>query len=128
MDELPQRIQDRLKKKDYILSEIFESPKADKETASNRTICEIFRTLYALTVIHLKDNPEALRRQIIVLEEGFVVGMKMVNRMVKENASFVFDSIAAEQVKKETGYRAEKNRITSQLGNNTKFMEKYRKA
>ena len=126
MEELPQRILDRLKKKDFILSEIFESPKADKNVAHNRVICEIFRTLYSLTIIDLKDKPELLKRHIDLLEEGFITGMRMVNRMVENNISFSFDSISEDQVIKENLYRAEQKRITNQLKHDVEFLERLR--
>ena len=125
-EELPQWLQDRLKHKDFVISETFESPKGDKCVAAKRTICDIFRTLYSLTIIHLQDKPEALKDIVDLLEEGFIAGMVLVNRMVEHKVNGYFNNISEEQIAKESLYREEKNRIVKQLQTNTWFLKRHR--
>ncbi len=125
--KLTRNQKERLINKNAVLSEIFESPKGDKPAAKRRVICEIFRSLYALTVIDLKDNPEAMKRHIELLEEGFLSGIKMINKLAKYKLDYGFGSIDNADVKKYSADRREQKRVFELLKTNDEFLKRFDK-
>jgi len=103
-----------------IINKIFETPKGTG-TNPQRTICEVFRDLYDLTIIHLKDKPEVLKKYVLLLEEGFIMGIKSVSILMKHRLSKDFKDNPKEEENKKTRY--ERIRITKELKNNTAFLK-----
>ncbi len=65
-------------------SEIFDSEKGAKPPHHNRTICELHRELYDLCVLGLHEkDPELMKHMIKVLEDAFIMGVKMNRKLVK---------------------------------------------
>jgi hypothetical protein len=65
------------------LSEIFDSPKGE-HVYNKRTICEVHRELYDVCVINLiDDNPQLLSKLIKLLEEAFMMGVKMNLKLIE---------------------------------------------
>ena len=64
-------------------SDIFDSQKG-KTVHTNRTICELHRELYDLCIIGLhKKDPELMAQMIKVLEDAFIMGVKMNKKLVE---------------------------------------------
>ena len=66
-----------------MLSKIFSSSKG-KTVHSNRTICELHRELFDISVMCLYEKDIDLLKEIInLLEKSFVEGVKMNRRLVR---------------------------------------------
>lgn len=65
-----------------MISELFDSPKGEI-VYGKRTICEVNRALYDLCVLHLNDKPEAMRKMIKLLEEAYMMGIKMNAKLIE---------------------------------------------
>jgi hypothetical protein len=64
-------------------SELFDSQKG-RTVHTNRTICELHRELYDLCVMGLHDkDPELMKQMIKVLEDAFIMGVKMNKKLCK---------------------------------------------
>ena len=64
-------------------SKIFEG-KGSKPPHHNRTICELHRELYDLCVIGLHEkDPDLMMQMIKVLEDAFIMGVKMNKKLCK---------------------------------------------
>jgi len=64
-------------------SDIFDSQKG-QTVHTNRTICELHRELYDLCVTGLyKTDPELMKKMIKVLEDAFIMGVKMNRKLCK---------------------------------------------
>jgi len=64
-------------------SELFNHSKG-KTVHTNRTICELHRELYDLCVLELHDtNPKLMYKMIKLLEDAFIMGVKMNKKLVK---------------------------------------------
>lgn len=64
-------------------SKLFDSQKGET-VHTNRTICELHRELYDLCVMGLHDkDPELMKQMIKVLEDAFIMGVKMNKKLCK---------------------------------------------
>ena len=67
-----------------ILSELFSTNKGSRHRIGKRTICELHRELYDLCVVELHDkDPELMMKMIKVLEDAFIMGVKMNKKLIK---------------------------------------------
>ena len=67
-----------------MFSKIFGSKKGAKLPHHNRTICELHRELYDLIVLGLSETDQKLMMKMIkVLEDAFIMGVKMNKKLVK---------------------------------------------
>ncbi len=63
-------------------SKLFDSGKGSKPPHTNRTICELHRELYDLCVLRLyKKDPELMMEMIRILEDAFIMGVKMNKKL-----------------------------------------------
>ena len=65
-----------------MLSKLFDSEKGEL-TYGKRTICEVHRGIYDLVVIHFQDKPEIMLQAIKLLEEAYMMGIKMNAKLVQ---------------------------------------------
>jgi len=66
-----------------MFSEIFSKSKG-KTIHSNRTICELHRELFDISVVHLHEKDIDLLKEIVdLLEKSFVAGVKMNRRLIR---------------------------------------------
>lgn len=64
-------------------SKLFESQKG-QQFSGFKTICEIHRQLYDVCILNLhKKDPEILCEIIPILEEAFLMGIKLVNKLIE---------------------------------------------
>jgi len=64
-------------------SEIFQSHKGRGVNVLHRTICEVHRTLYDKSVIYLHDRPEALADMTALLEEAYLMGVRIIDKLIE---------------------------------------------
>ena len=69
-----------------ILSEVFDNPKGQR-IQQCRTICEVHREIYDLSVVNFQDKPDILQPIIDKLEEVFLMGIKMNKKMVEHGCA-----------------------------------------
>lgn len=114
-------------------SEIFDSQKGTT-IHTNRTICEIHRDLYGLCVVGLhKKDPKLMKQMIKVLEDAFIMGIKMNKKLCKyklgssskwDKKEYRNDEVNRKEVEKR---RKERARLESILKDNKKILKKFDK-
>jgi hypothetical protein len=115
-------------------SKIFDSQKGNKKIHKNRTICELHRELYDLCVLGLhEDNPELMHQIIGVLEDAFIMGVKMNKKLCKyklgssskwNEKEYRNDKVDRQKVTKR---RKERVKLEKMLTENNMILEKFGK-
>ncbi len=54
---------------------------------SKRSICEVHRQIYDKLVVGFSDKPEELEEIVVLLEEAFSLGVKLVDKLVEYKCS-----------------------------------------
>jgi hypothetical protein len=97
---------------------IFDTDKG-KHIYPRRTVCEVHREIYDLAVIYLFNQPEQLAKMTVLLEEAFLMGIKMNKKLVEHKLS----SEADWPVSNTNGLnRAERERLLTILNQNNKVL------
>ena len=114
-------------------SEIFEG-KGAKMPHHNRTICELHRELYDLCVVGLYDKDiELMKKMIKVLEDAFIMGVKMNKKLCKyklgssskwKEKEYRNDEVDKEQIKRR---RRERDTLEKMLADNNYILNKFDK-
>ena len=114
-----------------MFSELFGSHKGSK-MHSNRTICELHRELYDLCVVGLcEKDPELMMKMIKVLEDSFIMGVKMNKKLCKyklgssskwEEKEYRNKDVDKEEV---AGRRKERKRLETMLTDNNEILKKF---
>jgi len=104
-----------------MISEIFESVKGT-QLAKTRTICEIHREIFDRCIIEFNDRPKALKNIIKLLEEAFVVGIKINKRLVELKAKEIYEK--NDWMKNKT-LREDRIRLMKMLNHNLDFLKQY---
>jgi len=105
-----------------MISEIFETEKGT-QCCECRTICEVHREMYDICVLEFHDRPAQLRRVVKLLEESFVMGVKMNQRLVEQKIGMTFESNT--NFDKSMAAREDRIRLTKVLGHNRRFLKRY---
>lgn len=63
-------------------SKIFDTPKGEM-VYDKRTLCEVHRDIYDLIVINFQDRPEEMLQIIKLLEEAYLMGIKMNAKLIE---------------------------------------------
>jgi hypothetical protein len=104
-----------------MISKIFESEKG-KAVGCRRTICEIHREIFDQLILLFNDRPKGLKRVVKLLDEAFVVGVK-INKKLSEHK---LDELYGPNDRKNKDIiREQRNRIVAMLNENKEFLEKY---
>ena len=91
---------------------IFDKNRKGKKTNNRRMICEIHREIYDLCVINLLDEkPELFEEIVDLLEEAYITGVKMTNRLAEHNLKDKELFFKQSPSKKQLKNRKERNRI-----------------
>ena len=114
-------------------SKLFNSSKG-KTVHTNRTICELHRELYDLCVTGLHDkDPELMKKMIKVLEDAFIMGVKMNRKLIRHKLGssskwkvkeYRNNEINKKEVKKR---RQERERLEKILKDNNDILKKFDK-
>ncbi len=115
-------------------SKLFDSAKGSKNPHKNRTICELQRELYDLCVTGLHDkDPELMFKMIKILEDAFIMGVKMNRKLVRHKLGSSSKWKKSEYRNKEIDRkelakkRKERKRLVRLLEENDKVLEEYDK-
>lgn len=83
------------------ISEIFESEKGQRRSTKRVTICEVIRQIYDKLILRLVDEDEEFLEEVIpLLEEAYIMGMKMARRMIEQKI-YDIDEIEPREMTKE---------------------------
>ena len=114
-------------------SKLFDSQKGET-VHTNRTICELHRELYDLCVVGLHDkDPELLKHMVKVLEDAFIMGVKMNKKLCKYKLGTSSKWNEKEYRNKEVSRdeiikrRDERKRLAKMLDENKKILNKFDK-
>jgi len=112
-------------------SKIFDSQKGET-VHTNRTICELHRELYDLCVTGLyKKNPKLMMQMIKVLEDSFIMGIKMNKKLCEyklgssskwPEKEYRNNEVDREEVNKR---RKERIRLEKIIRHNKKILKKF---
>ena len=103
-----------------MISEIFQSEKG-KVLGTKRTICEIHREIFDQVIIQFNDRPKALKKVVKLLEEAFVVGIKINAKLTEYKLKQPF----GENNPKIKESREERKRLVEMLNDSKEFLKKY---
>jgi hypothetical protein len=109
-----------------MVSKIFESPNGSKIN-SLRTICEVHREIFDLLVIHLHNDPEALKKLVIKLEEAYIMAKKMDKRLLEQKISYIDECFEANSVIATVELRKLRISLTKVLNSDVEFLAKFNK-
>jgi len=117
-----------------VFSELMDSHKGAKGPHPHRTICELLRELYDLCVMELHDkNPDMMFKMIKVIEDAFIMGIKMNKKLVEYNLGSASKWEEKEYRNKEVDRREvakrrkKRNRLVKLLKDNNEVLKKYDK-
>jgi len=117
-----------------VFSELLDSSKGAKKPHVNRTICELLREIYDLCVTGLHDkDPELMFKMIKVIEDAFIMGVKMNRKLVKyklgSSSKWKEEEYRNKDVdrKEISDRRRERIRLTELLKDNNEILKKYDK-
>jgi hypothetical protein len=105
---------------------ILNSKKGLRVSNQKRTICEVNREIYDLCITELLEKDEDLCRRIVALvEEAFIMGMKMNNKLIeyKFDTDKLFDKMDESTIKKNTKKRKERARLLEVYKSNQKLLK-----
>jgi hypothetical protein len=106
-----------------MISAVFESEKG-KLLNQHRTICEVHRQLFDIIVWEFQDEPSTLKKLVGLLEEAFIMGVKMNAKLLEHKLSLspdVFNSSYA----KDKQARETRIRLVETLNQNQEFLAVY---
>ena len=114
-------------------SKLFDSQKGET-IHTNRTICELHRELYDICVIGLHDKDiELMNKMIKVLEDAFIMGVKMNKKLCKyklgtsskwDKKEYRNKEVKREEVVERREYR---KRLVKILDKNNKILKEFDK-
>ena len=104
-----------------MISEIFESEKG-KAVGCTRTICEIHREIFDQLILLFNDRPKGLKRVVKLLDEAFIVGVKINEKLAEHKLEQPF---APNDWKSRDAIREKRKELVKMLNANRKFLEKY---
>ena len=104
-----------------MISKIFESTKG-QAVASTRTICEIHREIFDKLIIYFSDRPGGLKKVIPLLDEAFIVGVKMNKRMVEAKLNHSFE--LNDRINKDI-QRQKRKELVEAINQNEEFLKRY---
>ena len=106
-------------------SKVLDSSKGLRVNSNRRTICEVVRQLYDICIIEGKDNPEMLDKIVPLIEDIFVMGIKMNNKLIdyKMDTDLLFERNGDDTAEIEKR-RKERARLVKVLENNEKILKK----
>uniref|UniRef100_A0A6M3K3G1 Uncharacterized protein n=1 Tax=viral metagenome TaxID=1070528 RepID=A0A6M3K3G1_9ZZZZ len=98
-----------------------------KQVYHKRTICETLRNLYDVLVIELAETrPEVIHKIVPLLEEAFIMGVKLNKALVEHKLSQDFTADPFNQ-EKSRAMRKERIRLVELLDANNQILEKFSK-
>jgi hypothetical protein len=114
-------------------SKLFDSQKGET-VHTNRTICELHRELYDLCVVGLHDkDPELMKQMIKVLEDAFIMGVKMNRKLCKyklgtsskwDKKEYRNEDVSRDEIIKR---RKKRKKLAKILDHNDKILKKFDK-
>ena len=104
-----------------MISKIFESEKGEA-VGRRRTICEIHREIFDELIINFHGRPKSIKKIIKLLEEAFVVGVKINEKLTEHKLDAIYD----DNEWKSSDVRREKRKLlVKMLNENKKFLKQY---
>jgi len=93
-----------------------------------RTICEVHRDIYDLLVIELasQTRPDVIRKLVPLLEEAFIMGVKLNKALVEHKLSQDFTA-PANDVEKAEKLRKERIRLVEMFDANNQILKEFSK-
>jgi len=106
-------------------SNVFDTPKG-RQVYDRRTLCEVLRQAYDCCVVDLHHlDTHAVEKLIKLLEEAFIAGVKMNDRLVEQKIIDIENGMPLNNVKEAQKKRAERFRLLNMLESNKRFIHEH---